>query len=676
MNVKEIKTHNENKNYINILQLPNVLKLEIFKYLSVNDIGSCAKTCKDFNAIIIKGKSLTGKSLEVYTETLWKHIYSRLNPDIKSPSEYAYLESCKNFINYKNNVKEGKYTYQVLLNEEGTTIWVKDRCVYQRFKGNKVEISGTVLGESDILDLGKHENFVFVWANRLLTSNAPSTPQEVQTTKLWNTKTKVVIKEFYYSSKSKILESNENCIATISEDGKINIINIKLEKQFQIDNKKEITWSLLKGNFLEIISLDRKIMIIDITTGELTHIDCDPKGRCPLAYDNYLLRYTPKQDSIEVYDIKSNKYLHTLCLHEPFKTIDFYVDMNLLTTNSGLGKIQFWELKEGKCVQTLYYEGEMKYTDIRNGRLAIVIDKRGMTHKREIIVWDIRTGKLLAKIIPENNYTKSVELKDDFVITGHDSDKTIIWDFQGKILFSHSKNNDVQYSMSRSFYGHLLIKQYSNTPNSIITEIMDFNNNPLSLLYPKEQKNKIFGIYYNLIKNKLQKNEDYFGCGEDAFMKKANFKDFDSNDEFRRCAIGLHALETTLKINNDTLRISIFNHLPTNLQEALKWGSWLFQGMPEKKIFSLNSLSTKKTIEEIKENGLEVISRRVKEEIKNLQNVDLKEIIDKYNLVCDEAKRLIQGCMFRSNAGIFTDREKLIHYLPEAVKNLNNEINH
>jgi endonuclease/exonuclease/phosphatase family metal-dependent hydrolase len=136
--------------------------------------------------------------------------------------------------------------------------------------------------------------------------------------------------------------------------------------------------------------------------------------------------------------------------------------------------------------------------------------------------------------------------------------------------------------------------------------------------HKREAMTKISGALYALIKDKLTKEQDYFGCAADIFLGKGPLP----FDEFI-CKQAIALARLSISMNPEEFEA----RLPSEIKQTIKWAIWALEGMPEEFDFSgrlihsnPNARSIGRALELITTNGRNIFTSQVRKDLDRLMS--------------------------------------------------------
>lgn len=247
--------------------------------------------------------------------------------------------------------------------------------------------------------------------------------------------------------------------------------------------------------------------------------------------------------------------------------------------------------------------------------------------------------------------------------------------FNDKIYFRNAYSHEVE------------VRDLSFLPQDDKAWHLDLNN---FKLFPDNDKNQIFGIFYCLIKPTLNNGEDYFGCAQHAFDGIHGFTGR-FNDSLRKDAITAHLLlnelSTAIAGQNADGAIRCFDRLPKEIQGSLGWGIWIFEGMPmgnpnfgpdffhEHPTHSSVNLS----LQCFRENGWSVLPYALQQEIRSAKaSLNQASLTQEAAVLClrklsPQACAILKKCIEVLEGAPMEHLDLLARYSSDAYKNGVNE---
>ena len=205
-------------------------------------------------------------------------------------------------------------------------------------------------------------------------------------------------------------------------------------------------------------------------------------------------------------------------------------------------------------------------------------------------------------------------------------------------------------------------------------------------LFPYQDKNQVYGIFYCLIKPSLRDGEDYFGCALHAFKGIYRFTER-FNDAVRKEAITAHLslneLNAAIAKQDAAGAIRCFDKLPGAVQNSLGWGIWIFEGMPMGNanfgpdFFHANPThrSVSQSLQCFRENGWSVISYQIQQEIRganeilNSPSLTWEATVHCLTALSPEACAILQKCVEVLENAPLKEESLLARYSSDAYKN-------
>jgi WD40 repeat protein len=411
---------------------------EILMNLGFKDISTFSLVCRKLNYITSQ-------------DDLWKKLYNRylLPRNLSMDCSRGFYNACKNYSAFDLNFrKQGVFSTNVFLGHGGRV--------------NSLTV-----------------------ANGQLFSGSDD-----HTIRMWDIKTQQCLKVFAGH------QGAVDCIAVASEnlfsgsiDRTIRMWNTKTGECLKVfeGHKLKVNCIIIEGNKLISSSHDRTIRMWDIGTGVCLRTLGEKSCVTSLVVIDGKLCSTGLGFEIVIWDLETGLRLRNFEEHRMPATRLTSADGKLYSCGPVEYVIKCWDLKEGRCVETIGCEDGAS-------SLLIVDEKLFVAKKPEIKVWDLATEKWLNSTF--SKWTTST----GFCLAFADGE-----------LFSVEPDNKIR-SFDFKAKDDLIFKQIADGFRQGTRDLATVSMERFCLM-PKWAKDKIYRALYNI----LTFDNAYWGCAEHAF---------------------------------------------------------------------------------------------------------------------------------------------------------------
>jgi WD40 repeat protein len=391
-------------------------------------------------------------------EDIWQRLFEKHFPDINSEKIKNFQTAYKLYLNLTNGV-----------------------CTSRTLEGHHSGIKSIVTFDGGFIS-GSGDKTIKIWDLKTLTCIATlqGHTRPVESLAIFNGK---LISGSYDNTISIWDLNTRTCIAVL--EGHTAPVT-----SLAISNGRLISGS--RNNTIKIWDLNTYLPICTATleghrdpSGSLIIVD---DGRlisvCSNEYDN--------ENSIKIWDLSTEPPTCIATLEGHTDSVTSLVSSDgRLISGSDDKTIKIWDLKKFTCTATLKWHAfSVSSLAIFNGKLI------AGSSACMIKIWDLKTLACTATLAGHDRDVGSLAVSNRTLISGSSDYKIKVWDFMA--------NNDEVF---KEIAGQLKDEDPSLTEQAIRR----------FLRMPKSAKNKIYGELYKIIKPRLTKANDYYGCAEHAF---------------------------------------------------------------------------------------------------------------------------------------------------------------